>query len=160
MDWFDLLGVQVTLKNLSQHHSSKISIFQCSAKASHVLDPDKMDEFSNYILLWLAVYACMVNHIWLFVTPWTIACQAPLSMGFSRKEYCSGLPFLSPGDLPNPWMEPGSPALQVDSFFFFWSWVLALITFAGRFFTAEPLGKPKISESHSVLPYSLWLHGL
>ena len=102
MDWFDLLGVQVTLKNLSQHHSSKISIFQCSAKASHVLDPDKMDEFSNYILLWLAVYACMVNHIWLFVTPWTIACQAPLSMGFSRKEYCSGLACPHPGDCSPP----------------------------------------------------------
>ena len=49
------------------------------------------------------------------VTPGTAACQAPLSMGFSRQEYWSGLPFLSPGDLPNPGIEPGSPALQVDS---------------------------------------------
>ena len=86
MDWFDFHVVRVTLKNLSQHHSSKTSNFQCSAKASHVLDPDKIDEFSNYILLWQAVYACMVNRIWFFVTPWTIAHQAPLSMGFSRKE--------------------------------------------------------------------------
>ena len=51
----------------------------------------------------------------LFVTPWIVACQAPLSMKFSRQEYWSGLPFLSPGDLPDPRIEPGSPALQADS---------------------------------------------
>ena len=51
----------------------------------------------------------------LFVTPWTIAHQAPPSMGFSRQECWSGLPFPSPGDLPNPGIEPGSPALQADS---------------------------------------------
>ena len=44
-------------------------------------------------------------------TPWTVAYQAPLSMGFSRQEYWSGLPFPSPGDLPNPGIEPGSPTL-------------------------------------------------
>ena len=49
------------------------------------------------------------------MTPWIVACQAPLPMGFSRKEYWSGLPFLSPGDLPNPGVEYGSPALQADS---------------------------------------------
>ena len=48
-------------------------------------------------------------------TPWTVACQTPLSMGFSRQEYWSGLPFPSPGDLPNPGIEPESPALQVNS---------------------------------------------
>ena len=48
-------------------------------------------------------------------TPQTIACQAPLSMGFSRQEYWSGLSFPSPGDLPDPGIEPGSPALQADS---------------------------------------------
>ena len=47
-----------------------------------------------------------------FVTPWTVARQAPLSMGFSRQEYWSGLPFPSPGYLPNPGIEPRSPALQ------------------------------------------------
>ena len=50
-----------------------------------------------------------------FATPWTIARQAPLSMGFSRQEYQSGLPFPSPWDLPDPGIEPMSPALQVDS---------------------------------------------
>ena len=51
----------------------------------------------------------------LFATPWTVAHQAPLSMGFSRPGYWSGLPFPSPGDLPNPGIEPGSPALQADA---------------------------------------------
>ena len=49
------------------------------------------------------------------MTPWTVAYQAPLSMGFSRQEYWSGLPFPSPGDLPGPGIEPGSPALQTDA---------------------------------------------
>ena len=48
-------------------------------------------------------------------TPWTVAPQIPLSMGFSRQVYWSGLPFPSPGDLSNPGIEPGSPALQADS---------------------------------------------
>ena len=50
----------------------------------------------------------------LFKTPWTVAYQAPLSMGFSRQEYWSGLSFPSTGDLPNPGIEPRSPALQTD----------------------------------------------
>ena len=48
-------------------------------------------------------------------TPWTIAYQAPLSMGFSRQEYWNGLPFPSPGDLPNPGIEPKSPSLQAEA---------------------------------------------
>ena len=48
-------------------------------------------------------------------TPWTVARQAPLSMGVPRQEYWSGLPFPSPGDLPDPAIEPGSPALQANS---------------------------------------------
>ena len=51
----------------------------------------------------------------LFATPWTPARQAPPCMGFSRQEYWSGLPFPSPGDLPNPGIEPRSPALQADA---------------------------------------------
>ena len=46
--------------------------------------------------------------------PWTVACQGPLSMGFPREEYWSGLPFPSPGDLPDPGIKPGSPTLQAD----------------------------------------------
>ena len=51
----------------------------------------------------------------LFATPWTVARQAPLSIEFSRQEYWSGLPFPSPGDLPDPGVKPPSPALHVDS---------------------------------------------
>ena len=51
-----------------------------------------------------------LSHVRLFATPWTVANQAPPSMGFSRQECWSGLPFLSPGDLPDPRIEPGSPA--------------------------------------------------
>ena len=56
-------------------------------------------------------YSC----VRLFATPWTVTHQAPLSMGFSRQEYWSGLPFPSPGDLPDPGFEPGSPALLEDA---------------------------------------------
>ena len=57
----------------------------------------------------------LLSHVRLFATLWTVAYQASLSMGFSRQEYCSGLPFPSPGDLPDPGMEPGSPASEVDA---------------------------------------------
>ena len=57
----------------------------------------------------------VLSHVQLFATPWTTACQAPLSMGFFRQKYWIGLPFPSPGDLPNPGIEPRSPALQADS---------------------------------------------
>ena len=62
------------------------------------------------------------------MTPCTIACQAPQSMGFFRQEYWSGLPFPSPGDLPDPGIEPTSPAMQADSFL------------------SEPPGNPSISR--------------
>ena len=82
----------------------------------------------------------------LFATPWTVACQAPPSMGFSRQECWCGLPFPSPGDLPNPGIEPESSALQADAL----PW--------------EPSGKPSLiitkkcpnshegSEPHARLP--------
>ena len=66
----------------------------------------------------------LLSHVQLSGTSWTVALQAPLSMGFPRHEYCSGLPFLSPGDLPHSGIEPMSPALT------------------GVFFTAEPPGTP------------------
>ena len=56
-----------------------------------------------------------LTRVWLFVTPWTVAHQAPLSMGSSRQEYWSGLPLPSPGDLPNRGIEPRSPTLQADA---------------------------------------------
>ena len=56
-----------------------------------------------------------LSHVQLFATPWTVALQAPLSMGFSRQEYWNGLPFPSSRDLPNQGVEPGSPTLWTDS---------------------------------------------
>ena len=57
----------------------------------------------------------LLSRVRLFVTPWTVAHQASPSMEFSRHEYWSGLPFPSPGDLPDPGIEPGSPTLQADA---------------------------------------------
>ena len=57
----------------------------------------------------------LLSRVQLFPIPWTVTYQAPPSMEFSRQEYWSGLPFPSPGDLPNPGIEPRSPALQADT---------------------------------------------
>ena len=68
---------------------------------------------SGLLASWPAC-ACVVSHVWLLETPWTVACEASLSMGFSRQEYWSGLPRPPPGDLPKPEIEPvslTSPAL-------------------------------------------------
>ena len=70
-----------------------------------------MDEFTVFIKHQVK----LLSRVQLFATPWTIACQAPPSMGFYRQEYLSGLPFPSPGDLPDPGIEPWFPALQADS---------------------------------------------
>ena len=67
---------------------------------------------------WTLMHACMLSHFscaQLFVILWTVACQALLSMGFSRQEYWSGLPCPLPGDLPNPGVKSGHPALQAAS---------------------------------------------
>ena len=71
------------------------------------------------------VRLCMFSRGQLFATPWAVDCLAPLSMGFSRQEYCSGLPFPHPGELPDPGAKPASPALEAD------------------FSTAEPSGKSR-----------------
>ena len=56
-----------------------------------------------------------LSRVQLFVTPWTVTYQALLSIGFSRQEYWIGLPFPSPGDLPDPGIEPRSPAVEADA---------------------------------------------
>ena len=71
------------------------------------------------------MFALNLCHVQLFATPWTAACQFPWSMRFPRQEYSSGLAFPSPGHLPEPGIEPASPAL------------------AAGFFTTAPPGKPK-----------------
>ena len=73
-----------------------------------------------------------LSYVWLFATPWTVTYKAPLSMEFSRQKYWSGLPFPSPGDLPDPGIKPGSPTLQTDTLLF------------------EPPGKPNIFNHKSL----------
>ena len=105
------------------------------------------------LMCWIFLYALSTS--WLLAvcvshsvvsdsaTPWTVACQASLSMGFSRQEYWSGLPFSLPGHLPDPGIEPRSPALQADSL------------------PSEPLRKPwllaKDGGKYLLLDYSLSL---
>ena len=71
------------------------------------------------VFVCVCVYVCVIHSVMSdSVTPWTVASQAPLSMGFFRQEYWSGLPFPLPWDLPHPGIEPGSPELQADSLLF------------------------------------------
>ena len=75
------------------------------------------------------VCACVLSHVWLLASLWTVAFQTPLSIGFSRQKYWNGLPVPPPGDLPDPGIKLQSPASLI---------------LAGRFFTSEPLGKPLV----------------
>ena len=77
-----------------------------------------------------------LHHVQLFAIPWTVAYQAPPSMGFPRQEYWSGLPFPSPEYLPNPGIEPRSPAMEADAL------------------TSEPPGKPNIQYSFVNYSYN------
>ena len=143
MDWLDLLEVQGTLKSLLQNHSSKASILRRLAFFTvHLSHPYVttgktialtrqtfvgkvmslvLNMLSGLIITflprskWKKVKVKSLSHIWLFAIPWTVVYQAPPSMGFSRQEYWRGLPFPSPGDLPDPGIEPRSPALQADA---------------------------------------------
>ena len=74
----------------------------------------KMYVYFSFLMIYKIFNVCyLLSHIQQFA--WTLACQAPLSMEFSRQEHWSGLPFPSPGDLPDPGIESRSPALQADS---------------------------------------------
>ena len=82
----------------------------------------------------VCVWVCVLSYVWLFATAWTIVYQPPLFMGFPRQEHWCGLPFPSPGDLPNPGVKPASlvsPAL------------------AGRFFTVAP---------QRLVEWTKWVH--
>ena len=90
----------------------------------------------------VCVRAQSLSCVRLFVTPWSVACQAPSFMGFSRQEYWSGLPFPTPGDLPNPGIKSVSFASPV---------------LAGRFFTTASPGKPYVTtyQMHTLKVCSL-----
>ena len=142
MYWLDLLAVQGTLKSLLQHYSSKASVLLRSAFfIVQLLHPYMTTGKTLALTRWtfvgkvmsLLLICCLdwsqfffqantirvkvksLSRVQLFATPWTVAYQVPQSMGFSRQEYWSGLPFPSPGDLPDPGIEPRSPALQADA---------------------------------------------
>ena len=72
-------------------------------------------EDSDHLLHCLVFVVQSLSRVRLFATRWTVAFQVSPSMGFSRQEYWSGLPFSSPGDLPDPGIEPGFPALEADA---------------------------------------------
>ena len=74
----------------------------------------------------------LLSRVQLFATPWTIACQAPPSMGFFKHVFWSGLPFPSPRDLPNPGIKPRSPTLQTGAL------------------PSEPPGKPKFYKDYTI----------
>ena len=83
---------------------------------------------SDSLSLCLFMCVCALTCAWFFATLWTVACQAPLSMGFSRQEYWSELPFPPPGGCPHPGVESTSPVFPA---------------LAGRFFTTVPPWKPQ-----------------
>ena len=89
----------------------------------------KMMNQGKAVILWTKCESEseVLSPIWLCVTLWTVAYHAPPTMGFSRQEYWSGLPFPSPGDLPDHGIEPGPPSLEADAL------------------TSEPPGNPKCS---------------
>ena len=121
----------------------------CYYKWSHLCPSVGSIYIFTYTSMHSAIVANMIlpivlSHAQFFATPWITACQAPLSIKFSRQEYWSGLPFPSPGDLPNPGIKPMLPVL------------------AGKFFTTKPPRKPIMgseseNESCSVVSNSVTL---
>ena len=100
-----------------------------------------------HLLWWVAVCigkscVCMLSRFWLCATPWTIVCQAPLPMGFSRQEYLSGLPLAVLGDYPNMEIKPESHASP---------------ELPGKFFTTVTLGKPIHANFKKCTVWMLWV---
>ena len=101
--------------------SKAIGITQKTSQLSAIFSVEVSITLIDYVIFG---YVKSLSRVQLFATPWTVVYQAPPSMGFSRQECWSGLPFPSLGDLPDPGIKPGSPALQADAL------------------TSEPPGKP------------------
>ena len=98
-------------------------------------------QLHTYINIYTRMCVCVLSCVWLFVTPWTAACQVALSMGFSRQEYRSGLPFPTPGNV----LEPGVESVSLMS-----------VALADRFFTRSHLGSPLFPTLPFYLSY-VWL---
>ena len=139
------LGISYFLEEISSlfHFIVFLCFFALITEEGFLISPCYSLELCIQVgISFLFSFACKVkvkvkslSCVWLFATPWKVTYQAPQSMGFSRQEYWSGLPFTSPGDLPNPGIEPRSPALQTD----------ALLS--------EPLGKPFAFSFSPFLSY-------
>ena len=115
--------------NIGVHVSFQSMVFSEYMPSSVIPESSGNSTFSFWRKLHTVLHRvceCMLNGVQLFETPWTIACQTPLSMDVFRQEYWSRLPFSSPRDLPDPEIELMS---------------LASPALAGRFFTSEPPGK-------------------
>ena len=114
--------------------SKRLLISWLQSPSAVILEPRKIksDTVST-----VKVKVKSLSHVQLFVTPRTVAYQAPPSMGFSRQEFWSGLPFSSPGDLPDPGIEPRSPAFQADAL------------------TSEPPGKPLYIYTNGITKQAL-----
>ena len=112
--WNHRLSASTTVRNKHLFFKPPIlCYFVTTAWAKTILCFILQSFYLNVLFLVFVVWS--QNHVRLFATLWTVACQASLSMGFSRQKYWSGLPFPSPGDLLDPGTESASPALQADS---------------------------------------------
>ena len=100
--WAAIYGVTQSRTRLKRLSSSSSSLIYASLMA-------QLEK--NLLAMQEKVKVKSLSRVQLFATPWTVAYEAPLSMGFSRQQYWSGLPFPSPGDLPDPGIEPGSLTL-------------------------------------------------
>ena len=98
-------------------HSFEFSDWESKTITVSKLVGKGKSRFKNRWVISMWVHTHMLSPVWPFVTPWTVAHQAPLSMGLSRCDYCSGLPFPAPGDLPDLGIEPKSLALAVGLFY-------------------------------------------
>ena len=122
-------SVDLTMLSSWLGHLSSLELFSFPLRALHPIWICILDKYSH-CPFFLIKGTIKNTQIWLgrvggggfvakscptLVTPWTVACQAPLSVVFSRQEYWSGLPFPSPGNIPDPGIEPRSPELQADS---------------------------------------------
>ena len=119
--WFDKLAVQ-----------SSIHIWGSGFRTPGPKSKDARVPCVKWCIFTYNLYTCIYSPIQLFATPWTVACQAPPSMGFPSQEYCSGLPYLPPRDFPDTGIKPRSPASPA---------------LAGTFSTTEPPGKPNLCTS-------------
>ena len=128
---FSRYSCQVLASTLQWPYGMRLEIFLLCVFLGRLCVRPEWQTFNVWKGSWVKLIrcVCVLSGICLFGTPWTVARQAPLSMRFPRQEYWSGLPFPSPGDLPDSGIESSSPALAV------------------RFFTPESPGKP---QPHSV----------